>query len=189
MQLCIINSSVHICFLNFTGNVNPCEKFNGGCSHSCHPAPGGGLECACDDDSDLKIGNDGKICVAKSNNCSSSEFVCRNGRCLIHRWVCDMDDDCQDASDEDPNMCGTCRPVSKSAVSESAVLELAVSQLAVSESAVLELAVSQLAVSESAVSYTILHCIRICFVFCVGIDCDEFCNVFCGKKRHYFTVL
>ena len=41
---------------------------------------------------DLKIGNDGKIFVAKSNNCSSSEFVCRNGRCLIHRWVCDMDE-------------------------------------------------------------------------------------------------
>ncbi|XP_041374759.1 low-density lipoprotein receptor-related protein 2-like [Gigantopelta aegis] len=93
-------------------DVNPCEKFNGGCSHSCHPAPGGGPECACDDDSDLVIGNDGKMCVPKNNNCSSSEFVCKNGRCLIHRWVCDMDDDCQDATDEDPNMCAlhTCDP-------------------------------------------------------------------------------
>ncbi|XP_071103874.1 low-density lipoprotein receptor-related protein 2-like [Haliotis cracherodii] len=93
-------------------NTNPCDVFNGGCSHSCHPAPGDKAECACNDGLDLEVGNGGKMCVPKSNNCSENEFVCENGRCLIHRWVCDMDNDCQDKSDEDPNLCAlhTCDP-------------------------------------------------------------------------------
>ena len=88
------------------GNNNLCSNHNGGCSQSCHPAPNNQVECACNEGSDLIIGNDGKMCVPKNHTCSENEFVCQNGRCLRERWVCDLDNDCGDGSDEDPNMCG-----------------------------------------------------------------------------------
>ncbi|XP_035827354.1 low-density lipoprotein receptor-related protein 2 [Aplysia californica] len=91
---------------------NPCAVFNGGCSHSCHPGPEGTVECTCDQDSGLEIGNGGKACIPSNNTCSPEQFVCRNGRCLRERWVCDLDNDCGDGSDEEPNLCAlhTCDP-------------------------------------------------------------------------------
>lgn len=86
---------------------NLCGNHNGGCSQSCHPAPAYKIECSCYEGSDLVIGNDGKMCVPKNHTCSETEFVCKNGRCLRERWVCDLDNDCGDGSDEDPNMCTT----------------------------------------------------------------------------------
>ncbi|ESO82185.1 hypothetical protein LOTGIDRAFT_170222, partial [Lottia gigantea] len=91
---------------------NPCAKFNGGCSHGCHPSPKGEPECSCQEGSGLVLGKDGKMCIPENHNCTSTQFVCENGRCLIQRWVCDMDDDCRDNSDENPNHCAlhTCDP-------------------------------------------------------------------------------
>ena len=90
----------------FLGTNNLCANHNGGCSQSCHPAPDNKVECTCIEGTDLIIGNDGKMCVPKNHTCSENEFVCQNGRCLRERWVCDLDNDCGDGSDEDPNMCG-----------------------------------------------------------------------------------
>ncbi|KAK7113108.1 hypothetical protein V1264_012457 [Littorina saxatilis] len=88
-------------------NNNLCANHNGGCSQSCHPAPNYQVQCACEESSGLIVGNDGKMCVPKNHTCSEMEFVCQNGRCLRERWVCDLDNDCGDGSDEDPNMCAT----------------------------------------------------------------------------------
>ncbi|RUS81822.1 hypothetical protein EGW08_010414, partial [Elysia chlorotica] len=94
------------------GSNNPCSAFNGGCSHSCHPGPENTVECACDDGKGLKIGTNGKTCVPANHTCSPEQFVCGNGRCLRQRWVCDLDNDCGDGSDEDSNLCAlhTCDP-------------------------------------------------------------------------------
>ncbi|XP_069108702.1 low-density lipoprotein receptor-related protein 2-like isoform X5 [Argopecten irradians] len=86
--------------------ANPCQIFNGGCAHSCHPAPDGKAECQCSDIG-LTLGEDGKSCVPLNHTCGTENFVCANGRCLSHRWVCDSDEDCKDGSDENPNMCAT----------------------------------------------------------------------------------
>lgn len=40
--------------------------------------------------------------------CEASSFQCLNGHCIPQRWACDGDADCQDGSDEDPTICGTC---------------------------------------------------------------------------------
>ncbi|CAG5126006.1 unnamed protein product, partial [Candidula unifasciata] len=91
---------------------NPCGVFNGGCSHSCHPGPDGQVECACPEGSGLEIRNSGKVCVPSNSTCPSDQFVCSNGRCLRERWVCDLDNDCGDGSDENSNLCAlhTCDP-------------------------------------------------------------------------------
>uniref|UniRef100_A0A2C9KAN0 EGF-like domain-containing protein n=1 Tax=Biomphalaria glabrata TaxID=6526 RepID=A0A2C9KAN0_BIOGL len=93
-------------------NNNPCTVFNGGCSHSCHPGPDGSVDCACVEGTGQVIGNNGKVCVPANNTCTSDQFVCQNGRCLRERWVCDLDNDCGDGSDEEPNLCAlhTCDP-------------------------------------------------------------------------------
>lgn len=83
-----------------------CANHNGGCSQSCHPAPNFQVECACHEGSGLVVGSDGKTCVPENSTCATDEFICANGRCLRQRWVCDLDNDCGDGSDEDPNMCG-----------------------------------------------------------------------------------
>ena len=91
--------------LTFTGS-NPCENNNGGCSDICTPGPGGQAECACPDQSDMKLGNGGKMCVPIQNNCTEDQFVCRSGKCVSPNVKCDLDDDCGDGTDENPIMCG-----------------------------------------------------------------------------------
>lgn len=95
-----------------TCSDDPCQLFNGGCSHGCHPAPDGKAECSCDDNSGLVLANDDKMCVPKNNNCTSANFICMNGKCIYKSWICDIDDDCGDGSDEHPNLCAqhTCDP-------------------------------------------------------------------------------
>lgn len=95
--------------------VNPCDNNNGGCSHICHMASqGAAVECSCPDTMNLHIGNGGKMCVPNANNCSVDHFVCSNGQCIWSRYVCDMDNDCGDGSDESATLCAdrTCEPSS-----------------------------------------------------------------------------
>ena len=88
---------------------NLCAINNGGCSDICMVAAGGEVECHCPDFSGKRIGNGGKMCVPWPNDCSDDQFVCRNGNCINPHWLCDLDDDCKDGTDEDPTVCGEYR--------------------------------------------------------------------------------
>lgn len=47
-------------------------------------------------------------CSADAKACPSKDFQCRNGRCVAPIFVCDGDDDCGDASDEEKCSAPTC---------------------------------------------------------------------------------
>lgn len=40
------------------------------------------------------------LIFAAKKGCSSSEFKCKNDRCIPKEWTCDKADDCGDNSDE-----------------------------------------------------------------------------------------
>ncbi|KAK2516454.1 Lrp1 [Columba guinea] len=85
---------------------HPCKTNNAGCSNLCLLSPGGGHKCACP--TNFYLGSDGKTCVS---NCTASQFVCKNDKCIPFWWKCDTEDDCGDRSDE-PEDCPEfkCRP-------------------------------------------------------------------------------
>jgi len=66
-----VYATLHSDFLTLV-NPNPCEN-NGGCQTLCILKPGGKRVCACPED--FVLAEDGTTCV---DNCSSSQFVCRN---------------------------------------------------------------------------------------------------------------
>ncbi|KAK2108852.1 Low-density lipoprotein receptor- protein 2 [Saguinus oedipus] len=84
---------------------NPCEQFNGGCSHICAPGPDG-AECQCPHEGNWYLANNKKHCIVDNGQrCGASSFTCSNGRCISEEWKCDTEDDCGDGSDEMESVC------------------------------------------------------------------------------------
>ncbi|XP_066544684.1 low-density lipoprotein receptor-related protein 2a isoform X1 [Amia ocellicauda] len=90
---------------------NPCDQFNGGCSHICTPGPQG-AECQCPSEGRWYLA-DNKHCIQDNGTrCQPGQFTCMNGRCIRAQWKCDNDNDCGDGSDELERVCAfhTCDP-------------------------------------------------------------------------------
>ncbi|XP_060033733.1 low-density lipoprotein receptor-related protein 2 [Erinaceus europaeus] len=91
---------------------NPCDQYNGGCSHICVPGPQG-AECQCPHEGRWYLANNNKHCIMDNGTrCDTSKFTCSNGRCILKHWICDNDNDCGDGSDETEIICAlhTCSP-------------------------------------------------------------------------------
>ncbi|KAG7254532.1 hypothetical protein CRUP_003859, partial [Coryphaenoides rupestris] len=85
--------------------ASPCQQFNGGCSHVCVSGPSG-PECQCPQQGSWYLANSGKDCIQVSGpRCQPGEFTCLSGACILARWTCDGEPDCQDGSDELERVC------------------------------------------------------------------------------------
>ncbi|XP_041476939.1 low-density lipoprotein receptor-related protein 2-like isoform X2 [Lytechinus variegatus] len=75
--------------------VNPCGTDNGGCSHLCLLAPGGGYSCLCPDNYEM---DDDGICVER---CLSNQFHCSaDADCIPWFYECNGEAECSDGEDE-----------------------------------------------------------------------------------------
>ncbi len=95
-----------VTWLDIFSGDSPCSNNNGGCSDICQPAPGGGVHCRCPDYSGTRLSNNDKMCIPWPNNCTHQQFACRNRACISYRYVCNLEDDCGDGTDEDARYCG-----------------------------------------------------------------------------------
>uniref|UniRef100_A0A8D9BTS8 Very low-density lipoprotein receptor n=1 Tax=Cacopsylla melanoneura TaxID=428564 RepID=A0A8D9BTS8_9HEMI len=43
--------------------------------------------------------------TSENRTCTSTEFRCKNNRCIPKQWQCDGEKDCTDGSDEEPDVC------------------------------------------------------------------------------------
>ncbi|XP_071495091.1 low-density lipoprotein receptor-related protein 1-like [Diadema antillarum] len=75
--------------------ASACDVNNGGCSNLCLLNQEGGRTCACPNN--FYLATDGVTCVS---NCTGSQFVCANDKCIPFWWRCDGENDCGDRSDE-----------------------------------------------------------------------------------------
>ncbi|XP_071823426.1 low-density lipoprotein receptor-related protein 2-like isoform X4 [Apostichopus japonicus] len=75
---------------------------NGGCSHICSTSQG---EAICTCPPDLVLFNNRRVCVVPDTSCTGNTFTCGNGNCIPDSWMCDLDNDCGDNSDEEYPLC------------------------------------------------------------------------------------
>ncbi|XP_046384183.1 sortilin-related receptor-like [Ischnura elegans] len=100
---------------------NSCSRKPSPCPYICVGMPRGGHRCLCPD-SMVEGPDGGCLCAGGEKSydngtcpahvtCNDQQFTCANGRCISKQWVCNMDDDCYDGSDEAACPNATCLPV------------------------------------------------------------------------------
>jgi hypothetical protein len=111
--------------LSQQGSSN-CSTNNGGCTSLCFEQPGGASICRCADvyvvsgsssagetctcPGGRQIPSTGICSVAANFSCPIGRFTCANHRCIPASFVCDLDNDCGDMSDERNCSMRTCAP-------------------------------------------------------------------------------
>nr|XP_039251753.1 low-density lipoprotein receptor-related protein 2-like [Styela clava] len=86
--------------------INPCDRFNGGCSHICVAGPDGEPECSCP--TGYYLTNRGKDCILDREGverCDEDEYTCSNGWCTSYEYVCNTYNNCPDGADESDRTC------------------------------------------------------------------------------------
>ena len=75
ISTCTLTRDTHVIFINVIlaspMNRPPCRISNGGCSHLCLLAPGGGHKCACPNG--VALEDDGKTC--SHGNCNKAIYT------------------------------------------------------------------------------------------------------------------